>query len=94
VNRPKNLGNFGVRYMSMNDAFRLIANYRLSRDAIDFTNTPVDDYEVLDLSLAYSLNDTWELFGRVENATDADYREVNGYNTAGRAVYGGARLRF
>jgi vitamin B12 transporter len=94
VNRPKKLGNFGVQYMSTSAAFRFIANYRLSRDAIDFSNTPVDDYDVLDLSLAYSLNETWELFGRVENATDEDYQEVNGYNTAGRAVYGGARLRF
>ena len=93
-NRPKNLGNFGVQYASMNDAFRFIANYRLSRDAIDFSNKPIDDYEVLDVSVAYSLNKTWELFGRVENVTDADYQEVNGYNTAGRAVYGGARLRF
>ncbi|HEX5046807.1 MAG TPA: TonB-dependent receptor [Gammaproteobacteria bacterium] len=94
VNRPKNLGNFGVQYASMNAAFRFIANYRLSRDALDFSNTPVDDYEVLDLSVAYSLGKTWELFGRVENATDEDYQEVNGFNTAGRAVYGGARLRF
>jgi vitamin B12 transporter len=94
LRRPKNLGNFGVQYASMNDAFRFVANYRLSRDAIDVGNQPLDDYEVLDLSLAYSLGKTWELFGRIENATDEDYREVTGYNTAGRTVYGGARLHF
>jgi vitamin B12 transporter len=94
LRRPKNLGNLGLQYMSESAAFRFVANYRLSRDAIDFGGTPLDDYEVLDLSAAYSLNETLELYGRIENATDADYQEVNGYNTAGRSLYGGVRFRF
>lgn len=94
LSRPKNLGNFGLQYMSASDAFRLVANYRLSKDAVDFGGTPVDDYEVLDLSAAYSLNETLELYGRIENATDKDYQEVSGYNTAGRSLYGGVRFRF
>jgi vitamin B12 transporter len=94
VSRPKNLGNFGLQYMSESDAFRFVANYRLSKDAIDFSGTPLDDYAVLDLSVAYAFNETFELYGRVENATDEDYQEVSGYNTAGRSVYGGVRLRF
>ena len=99
LRRPKNIGNLGVQYMSESNAFRFVANYRLSKDAIDigtFPNptAPLPDYEVLDLSVAYALNETFELYGRVENATDQDYREVNGFNTAGRAVYGGVRLHF
>jgi vitamin B12 transporter len=49
---------------------------------------------VLDLSAAYSINDTFEIYGRIENAADEDYFETNGFNTAVRSVYGGLRLRF
>jgi vitamin B12 transporter len=94
LRRPKNLGNLGLQYMAASGALRFAANYRLSSDAVDFGNTPLDDYRVLDLSAAYSVNDTFEIYGRIENAADEDYFETNGFNTAGRSVYGGLRLRF
>jgi vitamin B12 transporter len=34
------------------------------------------------------------VFGRLENALDEDYREVPGFNTAGRAAYAGVRYAF
>ena len=34
-----------------------------------------------------------ELFGRVENGFDADYQDVVGYNSPGRSVHAGLRLR-
>jgi vitamin B12 transporter len=96
--RPNDLGNLGVQYTSGDDGLRFIANYRLSKDAVEydfFGNVFVlDDYEVLDLSVSYAFNKTFELYGRVLNATDEDYREVVGYNTSGRETYGGIRLRF
>jgi vitamin B12 transporter len=94
LRQPKNLGNLGIEYTSMNDAFRLVANYRVSSDAIDFGGAPVDDYEVLDLSLAYSFNETFELYGRIQNVADEAYRELIGFNTPGRETYAGVRLRF
>jgi vitamin B12 transporter len=93
VQRPKNIGNFGIEYTAMGNGFRFIANYRLSHDAID-SSGPLPDYEVLDLSAAYSFNDTIEVYGRVQNATDEEYQEVLSYASADRAVYGGLRLRF
>jgi vitamin B12 transporter len=94
LHRPETVGNLGIEYTSMSDAFRFVANYRLSKDAIDFGGTPLDDYEVLDLSLAYSFNETFELHGRVQNAADEQYREVIGYNTPGQEIHAGMRLRF
>jgi vitamin B12 transporter len=94
LRRPKNLGNVGVEYTATNDALRLVVNYRLSGDAIDSGGAPLDDYEVLDLSAAYSLGETFELYGRVLNVGDEEYREVVGYNTPGREAYAGVRLRF
>jgi vitamin B12 transporter len=44
--------------------------------------------------VGYRLSDALELFGRVENAADSDYREVFGYNSQGRSVHAGLRVRF
>jgi vitamin B12 transporter len=99
LRRPKTLANFGVIYTSTSTALKLSANYRLARDAIDFdfatdSNVALDDYDVLDFSISYAVNDTLELFARAQNVTDESYREVLGFNTAGREAYGGVRFRF
>lgn len=94
LRRPDNLANLGVRYLSADEALRVSANYRVSEGAVDFGDVPLDDYGVLDLSASYSLNDTFEVYGRLQNALDERYTEVNNYNTAGRAAYAGVRLRF
>jgi vitamin B12 transporter len=97
VRRPKNLGNLGVAYRTADERLRLLANYRISRDAIDTTfvsTVPLPDYEVLDLSVTFDASDLIQIYGRVQNATDETYYEVLGYNTAERSIYGGVRLRF
>src|SRR5262249_41055190 len=94
LRRPKNYANLGVAWSGRDARLRLIANYRVSRDAVDLGGVALDDYGVLDVSGAYSVNRTFEVFARLENATDEHYQEVSGYNTAGRALYAGARLRF
>jgi vitamin B12 transporter len=94
LQRPENLGNLGIRYRSRSEALSFIANYRISRDAVDFGNVPLDDYGVLDLAVNYAINETFDVYGRFQNALDEEYREVNHYNTADRAVYAGARLKF
>ena len=94
LRRPEGLGNFGVRYVSSNDALRFIAGYRVSRDALDLGNAPLDDYELLDFSISYDTSETLQVHGRVQNVADAKYQEVVGYNVAGRSVYGGVRVRF
>jgi vitamin B12 transporter len=94
LRRPEGLGNFGVRYVSANEALRFMASYRVSRDAVDLGNVPLDDYEVLDFSVSYETSEALQVYGRVQNMADATYQEVVGYNVAGRAVYGGVRVRF
>jgi len=44
--------------------------------------------------VAYRVAPHLEAFARIENAFDAQYRDVVGYNTPGRGVYAGIRLRF
>ena len=94
LRRPRQFGNIGFQYVSENAKLRMAANYRFARDSVDVGGIALDDYEVLDVSLAYALGDALELYGRVENATDETYQEIAGYNTAGRAGYAGVRFRF
>lgn len=53
----------------------------------------LDSYVLGDLRARYRVNDTIELFGRVENIWDQRYVIAAGYGTQGRAAYVGVRLR-
>jgi vitamin B12 transporter len=97
IRRPKNFGNIGVQYRAASERLAFLGSYRLSRDTIDTTfvsTMPLPDYEVLDLSVTFDATELLQIYGRVQNATDESYQEVIGYNTAGRSIYGGVRLRF
>lgn len=94
LRRPENLGNVGLRYRAAAERLNFILNYRVARDSIDVDGVAVDDYEVYDLALTYTLSEGFEFFARVQNATDEVYQEVAGYNTAEQSFYGGVRLRW
>jgi vitamin B12 transporter len=71
------------------------ATLRLAGDALDPTapTGELDGHVRLDLRAALPVGDALELFGRVENAFDADYETAYGYATYGRSAYAGIRLR-
>jgi vitamin B12 transporter len=54
----------------------------------------LDDYALASMNIAYRLLDGLEAYARAENAFDADYQDVVGYNTPGRTVYAGLRVAF
>ena len=51
-------------------------------------------HTLLDLRASYPVNETFELYGRVENAFDDDYETTRNYGSPGRGVYAGVRARF
>lgn len=53
------------------------------RDRIDSDGSPMDDYERLDLSLAYRLPAGLSCTLRLENLLDQDYEEINGFTSPG-----------
>ncbi|HEX8126363.1 MAG TPA: TonB-dependent receptor [Allosphingosinicella sp.] len=63
-------------------------------DAFPAVPVTLGDYVLANLRVAYRLSNELELFGRVENAANSDYREVFGYNSQGRSVHAGLRVRF
>ncbi|HYW17264.1 MAG TPA: TonB-dependent receptor, partial [Allosphingosinicella sp.] len=62
-------------------------------DPFPAVRVTLDYYVLANFRLAYRLSDRLELFGRVENAADSDYREVFGYNSQGRSIHAGLRVR-
>jgi vitamin B12 transporter len=94
IRRPGKLLNLSL-YLYPVDNFVLLLNNRWERDAVEGTaRTPLDGYEVLDMSLTYELVQRWEIFARVNNLLDENYQEVPGYNTSGRAAHVGTRFTF
>ena len=72
--------------------------YAGKRTDVDFDLFPaptvtLDDYLLASLRVGYRVSESVELFGRIEYAGDAEYQDVVGYDTPGRAVYAGLRLR-
>jgi vitamin B12 transporter len=54
----------------------------------------IDPWSRIDLSAAYRLTPSAEVYGRLENLTNRSYQEVLGYGTAPRSGQVGVRLRF
>jgi len=68
--------------------------YDTSADFVTGERRVVDAWTRVDLSAAYKLTDTVELFGRIDNLFDEDYQQVLGYGTPGISAYAGVRARF
>lgn len=56
------------------------------------TTVTLDDYTLVNLGAGWQVTPELELFGRIENLTNADYEDVLGYNTPGRQAFAGFRL--
>jgi vitamin B12 transporter len=54
----------------------------------------VDDFETLNASLSYAINDRMEVFVRAFNLTDEQYQTAPGYGTADRSFFVGFDARF
>jgi vitamin B12 transporter len=75
---------------------KLGADVRLASDSLDGFggSTRLDGYVLLGARGAFAINDRLELYGRIENAGDAGYQTVAGYNAYGRNAHIGLRARF
>lgn len=91
---PKNLGNIGVLVSPWDGRLKININYRIARDIAEESSAPVDDYEVLDLSVTFQALQDLQIYARVENATDEQYQELPPFNTASAAGYAGFRYTF
>ncbi|MCZ4108191.1 TonB-dependent receptor [Brevundimonas diminuta] len=93
--RPEHMANFAADYAF---AFGLKTGVAVRYVGETFNNdantVKVDAYTLVDLRASYPINDTLEVYGRIENAFDEEYQTVLNYGAPGRGVFGGVRVRF
>ena len=95
--RPRDLGNVQLAWHSADTRLRLSGFYRVaqnSKDAVGGQPIALEDTATADVTASFALRPSIELYGRIENLFDADFEEVLGYYSAGRAAYVGVRVNF
>lgn len=93
--RPEHQANIQAVYTWPNAATFGGAIRYVGKTYDNAANTNVlQSYTLLDLRASYPVNETFELYGRVENALDEDYETVRNYGSPGRGAYVGVRARF
>lgn len=93
--RPQHSGNVSVDWETP-FGLRLGASLLLVGDSFDdqANFVPLDGYALVTLRASLPVGDKLELYGRIENLTDAKYQTVAGYGTYGRAAYAGVRVKW
>lgn len=67
---------------------------RYNGEESNSATTDVDSWTRVDVTGSYDLNETVELFGRIENLFDEEYQQIIGYGTPDLSGYLGIRLRY
>jgi vitamin B12 transporter len=91
--RPDHVGRLSVAITPMEGLLiepRITLVSRRFSDSSEAQRLP--RYARLDVYAEYKIDDTWRVFGRVENVTDTRYQEILNYGTTGRAAYGGVTV--
>jgi len=98
VRRPENIASLNVAWRSMDDMFGANLTVRHNGEQKDFQFTPIgsnritlDSYTLVNFGADYRINETWQVYGRVENLFDTEYQEVFSFLSPGRAFYAGVR---
>jgi vitamin B12 transporter len=98
IRRPRLLLNLGFEAMLLEQDLTLLANVRLSRDSenqvFGVGRVELEDYEVVDFSANYKIDERASVYLRIQNLLDEDYEEVGGFNAADRAAYLGTKISF
>jgi vitamin B12 transporter len=93
--RPEETANLSATYVW---PFRLSTTVAVQYAGESFDNasntTRLEPYTLVDLRASYPVNDTVEIYGRVENVGDEKYETTRNYGVAGRGTFVGVRARF
>ena len=95
--RPRNEGYASISYLWCK-ALRttLEGKFVNAREELMFAapNFDIEDYSFMNFAAEYEVNPHFTVFGRIDNLTNEHYAEVFGFPALGRAIYGGAKVRF
>ena len=100
VRRAPNIASLNVSWRAPDEKFGVNATVRYNGEQKDFQFTPfgsnrvnLSSYTLINLGADYRINETWQLYGRVENLLDKKYEEVFSFRGVGRAFYAGIRAQ-
>ena len=93
--RPQDTANLSATYVW---PFRLSTTVAVQYAGESFDNASnsvrLAPYTLVDLRASYPVNDTVEVYARIENVGDEDYATTSDYGVAGRGAFLGVRARF
>ncbi|HEX8469692.1 MAG TPA: TonB-dependent receptor [Brevundimonas sp.] len=93
--RPQDTANLSATYLW---PFRLSTTVAVQYAGESYNNASnsqrLEPYTLVDMRASYPLNETVELYGRVENVGDEKYETTRDYGVAGRGTFVGVRARF
>ncbi|PEQ12050.1 TonB-dependent receptor [Novosphingobium sp. PC22D] len=94
--RPRHAVTVSMDWTAPVFGLKLGGDIRMVGDSFDnaANSTRIDGYALGTLRAALPVTEAIELYGRIENVTDADYATTAGYGTPGRSAFIGARARF
>ena len=67
---------------------------RYNGEEANTDGSELDSWTRVDLTGSYDLNETVEIYGRIENLLDEEYQQILGYGTPGLSGSVGVRLRY
>ncbi len=93
--RPSETANAQLSYAWPIGLTTAVAVQHAGRSYENASNSIIlDGYTLVDLRAAFTVSESLEVFGRVENAFDEDYETIARYGTLGRTFSGGVRKSF
>lgn len=99
--RPRHIGSVKADYVFYDDRARVFAEAVFNGRTVDTvfaTAVPprvtMAGYSLVNVGGSLKINDTLEMFGRIDNLFDRDYREVYGFKSPGLTAFAGVSASF
>ncbi|MEE9448175.1 MAG: TonB-dependent receptor, partial [Arenicellales bacterium] len=97
IRRPEKVASVNVANESIGGRLLSQVNVTYTDEQLDtdfstFTDVTLEAYTIVDLKLAYQLNEKIKVIARAENAFDKSYQNVVGYTTPGRQLFVGIKI--
>ena len=101
VRRPRHTGSLNAAYVFYDDRARVFAEAVFNGKMIDSVfasalppRVTLSGYTVVNVGGSFKVNETVEVFGRIDNLFDRDYQQVYGFNTPGLTAFAGLKATF
>ena len=99
IRRAPDIASANLSWRAPSDRYGANLTVRYNGDQTDtnfatFSTVTLKEFTLVNLGADYRLTKTLQLYGRIENRLDEDYREVVGFREPGRAAYVGLKAGF